>query len=364
LSDGLSDSTRRLSFKIASMLELVNNLAQLSALRDREALDFALVNLVKQCSAAAFTSTRLMRVVGELHDRRWHTCARLDATQLQPEHVGGWVEWSTLARLQDEAHCEACLVSSTVLQPAASNGLLTLFPIGPQDAPLGVLELQGLAVLPAETLAVLAAILRLYFNLQGLLDYGEKDALTELLNRKTFDRTFFKASYQEHPDHPPGEINRRAGQTGGYWLVLMDIDHFKNVNDTYGHLIGDEVLVLFARLMRSSFRFHDQLYRFGGEEFVVLMRCNGARDAHAVVERFRQSVQTHAFPQVGRITVSIGYAPLENDDTPSAGFGRVDQAVYYAKQHGRNQVCSYTELVASGALSAATPDTQEIDFFD
>ena len=88
-----------------------------------------------------------------------------------------------------------------------------------------------------------------------------------------------------------------------YWLAVIDIDHFKRVNDLSGHLIGDEVLLLLARQMRVNFRFHDQLYRFGGEEFVVLMRCTNHADALAALERFRHQIEIHAFPQVGPITV-------------------------------------------------------------
>ena len=101
-----------------------------------------------------------------------------------------------------------------------------------------------------------------------------------------------------------------------------------------------------AGLMRANFRFHDQIYRFGGEEFVVLMRCADHADAAAALERYRQKVQAHNFPQVGPTTVSVGFSALRSDDTPSSAFDRADKAVYYAKAHGRNQVCSYAELSA------------------
>ncbi len=85
-------------------------------------------------------------------------------------------------------------------------------------------------------------------------------------------------------DLDPEQANRRHEQAqGSYWLTMIDIDHFKRVNDNYGHLIGDEVLLLLARLMRATFRFHDQLYRFGGEEFVVLLRCADHADVSAVL---------------------------------------------------------------------------------
>jgi diguanylate cyclase (GGDEF)-like protein len=135
-----------------------------------------------------------------------------------------------------------------------------------------------------------------------------------------------------------------------HWLGVIDIDHFKSVNDNYGHLIGDEVLLLLSRLMRSRFRFHDRLYRFGGEEFVVLMRCGSEEDAHHAFERLRTGVERYPFPQVGHITVSVGFTEVKIGDTPSGAFERADKAVYYGKTHGRNQVCSHAKLVASGEL--------------
>jgi diguanylate cyclase (GGDEF)-like protein len=137
-------------------------------------------------------------------------------------------------------------------------------------------------------------------------------------------------------------------------MGVIDIDHFKRVNDTYGHLIGDEVLLLLARLMRASFRFDDRLYRFGGEEFVVLMRCTDAAAASLAFERLRSHVERHMFPQVGRITVSIGFTELKPGDTPSGAFERADKAVYFAKGQGRNQVRHHADLVAAGHLEDDT----------
>jgi diguanylate cyclase (GGDEF)-like protein len=138
----------------------------------------------------------------------------------------------------------------------------------------------------------------------------------------------------------------------------LDIDHFKRVNDNFGHLIGDEVLLLMSRLMRSSFRYQDQLFRFGGEEFVVLMRCTDAEAAGRAIERLRANVERYAFPQVGRITISVGFTELRPSDTPAAAFERADKAVYFAKQNGRNQVHHHAELVASGRLADESRDSK------
>jgi diguanylate cyclase (GGDEF)-like protein len=144
---------------------------------------------------------------------------------------------------------------------------------------------------------------------------------------------------------------------------MLDIDHFKRVNDNFGHLIGDEVLLLLARLMRSTFRFHDQLYRFGGEEFVVLMHCSQNGQAQAAFERLRNNTEQHIFPQVGHITISVGFTEIRRGDTPSGAFERADKAVYYAKEHGRNQVCNYESLIAEGKLAAESANIGDIELF-
>jgi diguanylate cyclase (GGDEF)-like protein len=205
---------------------------------------------------------------------------------------------------------------------------------------------------------MVTSVLRIFRNFQGLLDYSERDSLTGLLNRKTFDESFLKASAE--PAQPATaardavEGRRAVADTGSYWLGVIDIDHFKRVNDNYGHLIGDEVLLLLSRLMRGSLRSRDRLYRFGGEEFVALVRCKGAESAALAFERLRGNTERYAFPQVERITVSVGFTEVKPGDTPGGAFERADKAVYYAKEHGRNQLQYHEALVARGELDDAS----------
>ena len=133
-------------------------------------------------------------------------------------------------------------------------------------------------------------------------------------------------------------------------------------NDNHGHQIGDEVLLLVARLMYASFRFHDRLYRFGGEEFVVMMRCDSETDAARAFERLRSNTESYEFPQVGRITLSVGFTEVMPDDSPGDALERADRAVYYAKRHGRNQVQSHADLVARGELQLSSK-VSEIELF-
>ena len=135
-----------------------------------------------------------------------------------------------------------------------------------------------------------------------------------------------------------------------HWLAIIDIDHFKRINDRFGHLYGDEVLILLARNMKRLFRQRDKLFRFGGEEFVIVLDRTAEASAEIVLDRFRETIEKTHFPQVGKVTVNIGFVRLDKVDVSSAIIGRADQALYYAKQNGRNRVCFYEKLVAQGIL--------------
>ena len=134
-------------------------------------------------------------------------------------------------------------------------------------------------------------------------------------------------------------------------LAVLDIDHFKRINDRLGHLYGDEVLLLFSRLMRECFRDNDLLFRFGGEEFVVVLHDIARSQAAAVFERFRRKLEGRAFPQVGTVTVSTGFVAIGAQDLPSTIIQQADAALYHAKHTGRNRVCCHEELIAAGDLS-------------
>ena len=126
----------------------------------------------------------------------------------------------------------------------------------------------------------------------------------------------------------------------------MDIDHFKRINDTFGHDIGDEVLKEFAVRLATNVRGIDLACRYGGEEFVVLMPDTELKDALRIAERLRLHVSGTPFRAPGlseplSVTISVGVACTEGQgDTPDALLKRADEAVYEAKAHGRNQVVS------------------------
>lgn len=187
-------------------------------------------------------------------------------------------------------------------------------------------------------------VLDIVGNHVSLLDYGERDTLTGLMNRRTLEVTFQSTR----------ERARLASRDGDSplptWLGVVDVDRFKNVNDRFGHLFGDEVLLLVSRLMRENFRGADQLFRFGGEEFCIILDRSPDAGAGAAFERLRAAIELHPFPQIGRVTVSLGFTQIELVEAAASAFERADAALYFAKNHGRNQVQSYERLLAAGLV--------------
>lgn len=205
-----------------------------------------------------------------------------------------------------------------------------------------------------------------YANYLDLLDYSELDTLTGLSNRKTYDEALDRilSAIPDAPHRPASHERRHLEGSGdkGFWLGVVDIDHFKRINDNFGHLFGDEVLLRIANLMKQSFRTSDKLFRFGGEEFVVMLRPALQADAERAFQRFRHAVEVHEFPQVGQVTCSIGFTRIDPLLSPTDTLGHADEALYFSKEHGRNQVNCYEQLVGAGLLNTKAIEAPQPDF--
>ncbi|GHU36671.1 hypothetical protein AGMMS50256_33590 [Betaproteobacteria bacterium] len=215
----------------------------------------------------------------------------------------------------------------------------------------------------AKEINAVESLARIFGHQIRLLDYSELDSLTRLLNRKTFDETFerlltnlARSSRQSRKQ----DNNERRFREEEYpaWLATIDIDHFKRINDTFGHLFGDEVLLRMGGLLRNTFRDGDRLFRFGGEEFVVIINAPGRELAEAGFERFRSSLEHHEFPQVGTVTCSIGFTLVSKNEVSTSVLGRSDQAMYFAKHSGRNRTCCYEQLFDRGMIVTAVPSEE------
>jgi diguanylate cyclase (GGDEF)-like protein len=121
-------------------------------------------------------------------------------------------------------------------------------------------------------------------------------------------------------------------------ILLIDIDHFKKINDSYGHNEGDNVLVQFSTLLKSQLRDTDVFARWGGEEFAILIPHLNKKNAAFVANKLRKAIEKFSFSSKYHITCSIGIAEVEKGDEKVTIFNRVDDALYSAKENGRNTV--------------------------
>jgi diguanylate cyclase (GGDEF)-like protein len=330
------------------MPEIIDHLGSLTGLRDRDTLDVSLAHAMRDLLAPKRVA--IYRLVGDQGEERWLNRASLNSDSPAATADPAWVDLNDLPRAAERPAWLECLTTAQVISTKEGDLVTTLFPVISDTGGVGVIQLESARSVGPKTRRLVFGVLRIYRNVQSLLDYSERDTLTGLLNRKIFDDSFYKVSSLSLLDAKLDEGDRRHPAAPRYWLGVVDIDHFKNVNDRFGHLIGDEVLLLLSRIMRGCFRFSDQLYRFGGEEFVVLLLCANEADAAAALERFRRVVGEYAFPQAGTITVSVGFTAIEVGDTPAAAFERADRAVYHAKNSGRNQVSNHAELMRRGVI--------------
>ncbi len=170
-----------------------------------------------------------------------------------------------------------------------------------------------------------AQIEQLQQRVAELEKLSSTDALTGAWNRAHFDRVI------------GSELARSLRLKQPLAMLMLDIDHFKRVNDRFGHQAGDSVLRELVGLVGASVRASDMLFRWGGEEFVVLVPATGYRNAAVVAESLRSRVEAHSFATVGRVTVSVGVAEHSINESAQEWFARVDAALYAAKEGGRNR---------------------------
>lgn len=199
---------------------------------------------------------------------------------------------------------------------------------------------------------------QIYSNHQLLITLNDKDSLTGLFNRKYLDKKMTQILIAQTQVE-----NRRRKDDHYTFLAFLDIDHFKAINDTYGHLIGDEVLLHFSQQMQVVFRDEDLLFRYGGEEFLVLLKNVPEAKILDVLHRFRQHIEDYDFPQVAQVTVSIGVAKIGNFSVKDEVIDRADSALYYVKNNGRNNVGYYENMIEEGLLHEIA-SSQDIEIFE
>lgn len=346
------------------MLELMRHIVTISSLRDRTEINGALVGTLKtlfgsqsivlyrcypakECMVFACAGTESGKIFT-------HNAYVPNLRYCKPIH-----EDQQLAQCWQTQKEQVCTID---------NAGRVIIPIIQNREVFYIIDLV-LSALPApEQVELLKGMVHFFNNFVALLDYGETDILTGLPSRKTFEKHLYELMESAvvcGDVENTSNLARRKPPVGDvtHWLAVCDIDDFKSVNNAFGHMIGDEVLIMLARTLRQSFRFTDHLFRYGGEEFVIMLQPTDDVSAHNVFERFRSTVERETFSRVGHITVSIGYTRLMQTDTLDSAVNRADEAVYYAKQHGRNQVACHEQLLEKNELIAKDLTYGDIELF-
>ena len=348
------------------MLELISHVVKISARRDRTEINSALVDtLLDLFSPEKLTIYRCY--VGRKKTVVF-ACAGYgpDGQYLRNAYLPEHRYCQPIERDPLLKRCQKEL--SAVLDVLPDGTHRVVFPVIRLEEPQYMVEIELTDEFSADQRVTLMCLIEYFGNHIALLDYGEADTLTGLASRKTFDKHLFELLGRAASDEMTGGLTenparRRLNDNSSHWLAVCDIDHFKKVNDTFGHLIGDEVLIMVAQVMRQSFRFDDQLFRFGGEEFVALLQPTDPISAQATLERFRKDIENTVFSRVGHVTVSVGFSRLLPNDTPTDVIDRADEALYHAKHNGRNRVDCYESLIESGALKAKEIAKGEVELF-
>ncbi|MGR8930966.1 MAG: GGDEF domain-containing protein [Gammaproteobacteria bacterium] len=240
---------------------------------------------------------------------------------------------------------------------------MVCYPIYGNNELIGFFLFQRDREVTATEDAIIHGVLEVFTNYIDLLDTSQRDQLTGLHNRYSLELNLNRLwnLMSNQPQHLTGHNVKQVIVTDHYWVAVIDIDHFKKINDRFGHTIGDEVLIMVTRLLQASFRQSDLLYRHGGEEFVAIISAGTLEAAEHIFERVRLKIEQFLFPQVEHVTVSGGFSCADPCVLPQEVINRADSALYAAKSAGRNRIFHYDTLVADGIIKPV--ESGSIDLF-
>lgn len=348
--------------------KILASIAQITRQRDLDALELCLVATLVEFIPGCRISLYHLLSATETHKIR--EVISLDAGSGDPD-----IDFSSLfcaGEIMDTPDLVAqCIAQGDIVsRPDGDSRHAYVCPVRYKGNIVDVIAVLG--DVPSESdKRLIHGFIKIYENYLEVLDERERDTLTGLFNRRTFEGKLAKLLQAYRPmrivnpreRESIGQERRIYSSKESHWLAILDIDQFKNINDTYGHVFGDEVLLLISQLMKKFFRQNDLLFRFGGEEFVIVLRPTSEKNTSMLLERFRAAVNEYKFPRIGNVTISIGYTKMTPDDYHITVIDAADKALYYAKDNGRNRICNYEQLVATGKV-APIAETSDIVLFN
>ncbi|MDT8282715.1 MAG: GGDEF domain-containing protein [Gammaproteobacteria bacterium] len=274
----------------------------------------------------------------------------------QQKQSYSWSVDANIIATEDNFH-ECIKLSNVIIYKHEEGFTRHLFPIDDASQAIGCLVIDSTEDLSSQ-LELIKGFSKIYQNYMIIFNESERDKLTGLFNRRTFDNKLsklFKSHKHKSKLYSSSNMQdrRQYDHDATAWLIITDIDHFKRVNDTHGHVFGDEVILTISQIMKSCFRNSDLLFRVGGEEFVILLEPVRQKVAEKLIEKFRKTISEHQFSQIGAVTVSAGYTRICEKDYPPSVLEHADRALYFAKEHGRNCSYNYEKLIKQGKIISA-----------
>jgi diguanylate cyclase (GGDEF)-like protein len=334
---------------------LLDQLVSLTGIRDLELLEASLLKTLNGFIHPTGLSLYKVSSRGEVRSE-----VRFGPEKCQVLREGFAVPSELLKTFQQHSAAD-----TATLQLAVQDGFLYVMTVMDMRAATTYLVISSKGALRDDDSRVIDGMLQIYRNFCQLLQESQTDSLTGLANRKTFDECFSRV-YELQPmdDECPVEVDQRNPEKlTTYWITMIDIDHFKSVNDRFGHLYGDEVLILLAHLLKNALRNDDLVFRFGGEEFVLMIRCQNREEAAGLLERLRRSVESQDIPQVGQVTISMGATEMVRNTFAGTLLDYADKALYYSKQNGRNRLTFFEDMVSEGLATREVAPSENLDFF-
>ncbi len=338
--------------KCISGLNVANGLATITHNQDRSTLEKILVKTIHE-------------LYPENHQYLFYTCMKNklltltlkaesespSSATMQPKIAAQHLDITQLNFM-----CEKTINTANVESFPVKNEQqwYILFPIFDEHKKVSHILLSVNNELHINEQKTLTGILSVYSNYLSVINRAEHDKLTGLFNRETLDTQINKILTHEIKNdlNNKSQNDRRNKEISHTFLGLIDIDFFKKINDDLGHLYGDEILVLVSHLMKENFtRENDLVFRYGGEEFVVLLNAANEDKAFAAFDRLRKNISNYNFPQLSKVTVSIGYEKIINQNSPYQIIAAADKALYFAKNTGRNRTKSYAVLANQGLIT-------------
>jgi diguanylate cyclase (GGDEF)-like protein len=332
-----------------STSSIVNHIQKFTSQRDNELIAYSLMQSVQDMLSPHFQSivtlSRSGHICRQFVLKRGQGTCLIENFEIDPKFD------ESIEYMEDNA------LTEYVLRTESGYTLYYLINATRKESKYFVLSTE--IKLAKVQLYLLSGMFNIFKNYNELLNDAQTDQLTGLLNRKTFESSINR--YWEQNVHSYNGVEKRADfEEGSSWVAIIDIDHFKNINDTYGHLFGDEILILVSNILKKSFRSDDLLFRFGGEEFVVLMRNLTEADCFNKLNEIRNTIEEYDFPKVGSVTISAGACMFFGDLFYMTILDYADKALFESKSKGRNQVTIYE---TSQIQTAQIIDDGDVDLF-